>query len=189
MSSEQIANLYHSPQEAGYWTDKGAFNRNINLKNGKILEEVVPIGVKRLKNTLVMELSSFEGDIYEPIDNFLGLKVVDGDSRLHPYEKDGELLIQFIYYKIDGKEDKPRRIRPSAIMFGIHGDTEKASMEKGGHRAMGESADYYLEGTDTRYDPKADKSNSLRRFPFWRSGVWGDSVELAKKYLPEPQIK
>jgi hypothetical protein len=74
-------------------------------------------------------------------------------------------------------------------MFGIFGDTNKESAAKGGHRAMGESADYYLEGIDTQYDPAVDSNRGLRRFPFWRSGVWGNPVELAREYLPLPPAK
>lgn len=51
-----------------------------------------------------MILSTFEGDITEPIDNFLGLRVVRGDSRNHQYETDDELLIEIHYLKIDQME-------------------------------------------------------------------------------------
>lgn len=164
--------MYQSPQEPGYWTDKHVFKRDIQLKNGQRLEAVVPIGVKTENNSLVMVLSTFEGNITEPIDNLPGLKIVKGNSQNHLYESDEELLIEFTYYKLDKLEAKPRRIRPTRLMFGIYGDTEKESVDKGVHRALGESADYYLEGIDTQYNPVEDKLKGLRRFPFWRIGLW-----------------
>lgn len=178
-------NLYHNLESVGYWTNESDYLKNLTLKNKKVLIKVVPTEIGQLGETLIMKLSTFEGNILEPINNFPGLEIVRGDSKLHPHETDGELLIEFTYFKIDHMEDKPRRIRPTAIMFGIHGNTDKESLEKGGHRAMGESADYYLEGLDTQYDPKIDKVGGMRRFPFWRIGVWGDPTKLTKIYLPQ----
>lgn len=56
---------------------------------------------------------------------------------------------------------------------------------------MGESADFYLEGQDTQYNPGKGGNDGLRFFPFWRIGIWGDPTELAREYLPElpPQVK
>jgi hypothetical protein len=178
--------LYHSPQESGFWTSRRVFKRDISLRDGLVKEGVVPIGIKEQEGSLVMVLATFEGDITEPIDNFPGLRVVEGDSVKHPFETDGELLIEFDYLKIDQMEPRPRRIRPTGVKFGIWGDTEEASAEKGVHRAMGEKADYYLEGQDTQYDPGESGNEGLRFFPFWRIAVWGNPLEMAKEYLPEP---
>ena len=49
---------------------------------------------------------------------------------------------------------------------------------------MGESADYYLEGQDTQYDPGIDKNRGVRSVPFWRIGIWGNQVKMAREYLP-----
>lgn len=110
--------------------------------------------------------------------------MVEGNRAKNQYEEDGELLIEIHYLKKDQMEEKKRRIRPTGIKFGILGNTEKESAEKGGHRAMGESCDYYLEGYDTQYDPGESGEDGLRFFPFWRIGVYGDSKKLAKEYIP-----
>ena len=70
-----------------------------------------------------MKVSTFEGIITVLVDSLPGLRVVTGNSRSHPYETDGEPLIEFTYFKIDKIENKPRRFRPIRIMFGILGDT------------------------------------------------------------------
>lgn len=184
--TQETAKLYHNPGEVGYWSGKDAYNRDINLKDGSILKQVIPMRIREENGILEMVLSTFEGNVFEPIDNFPGLKVVKGDSKNHPHETDGELLIEIHYFKIDEMEDEPRRIRPTGIKFGILGDTKKASAAKGGHRAMGENADYYLEGEDTQYDPGESRHDGLRFFPFWRIGVWGDPKEMAIRYLPVP---
>ena len=177
-------NLYHNPQEKGYWSESKFLRKDIKLKDGRILSGVIPMKIKKADNTLVM---LFDGNVTEPIDNLYGFKTVQGNSTEHPNETDGELLTEINYFKIERMEDKPRRIRPTGIKFGILGDTEKGSLEHGVHRAMGESADYYLEGHDTQYKPGKDGNTDLRFFPFWRIGVWGDPIEQAKNYLPSPQ--
>lgn len=183
--SEKLS-FYHNPQEPGFWTGNSILTKNILLENKTVLEQVIPIGIEVQEGVLVMVLSTFEGNTTEPVDSFPGLKVVKGDSQNHPYETDDELLIEFTYLKIDKMELKTRRVRPAAIKFGIWGDTSKENAEKGGHRAMGESADYYLVAIDTQYDPARDSSKGLRQFPFWRIGVWGDPTQLAREYLPQP---
>ncbi len=181
-------NYYHNPTVLGFWTEMCVFYRDIMLRDGSMLKRVIPIGIREHDGTLEMVLSTFEGNVYESIDHFPGLTVVRGDSQNHPYEKDDELLIEFTYFhpRTEQMETQPRRVRPTAIMFGIHGDTDLESYNKGSHRARGESADYYLEGVDTQYDPKKDPNEGLRRFPFWRSRILGDPIILARKYLPEP---
>lgn len=180
-------NFYHNPTESGYWTHRCVFNRDIKLQDSEVLQRVIPIGIREHDGTLEMVLSTFEGKVFERIDRFLGLSVVRGDSQIYPNETDGELLIEFTYYspKNGQMEVKPRRIRPTAIMFGIFGDTSEESATKGGHRALGESADYYLVGYDTQYNPSQDPVGGIRNFPFWRCGVWGNPIELAKEYLPQ----
>lgn len=185
---ESKIDLYHSPQESGFWTDLDVFNRDISLKNGKTLSEVIPVGVREENGDLVMVFSTFEGDLTELIGNIPGLEVVEGNSAENPHEKDGEPLVQINYLKVGAMEVKPRRIRPTTIKFGIHGDTEQVSAERGSsHRAMGESADFYLEGHDTQYDPGEDGNADIRRFPLWRIGVWGDQQQMADVFLPKPQ--
>ena len=180
MSNE--INLYHHPQEGGFWTD--ALLRDIGFRDRTTISQAAPVGIEKEGKTLVMKVSTFDGIITVPVDSLPGLKVVTGDSRRHPHETNGQLLIEFNYFKIDKMENKPRRFRPTGIMFGILGDTELESAQKGGHRAMGESADYYLEGQDTQYDPGQDKNKGVRSVPFWRIGIWGNQVKMAREYLP-----
>ncbi|HUS89338.1 MAG TPA: hypothetical protein VMW91_08245, partial [Desulfosporosinus sp.] len=180
----QELSYYHSLEESGYWTGRPFLNRNIRLRNENLLKGVTLTGIREEKGTLAMVLSTFDGEITKPIDNFLGLRVVRGDSKNHPYEKDYELLIEIHYLKVDQMEDIPRRIRPTGIKFGILGGTSEESFRRDEHRAMGESADYCLEGIDTQYDPKKDTNKGSRAFPFWRIGVWGNSIEMAKEFLP-----
>ncbi len=180
MSNE--INLYHHPQEGGFWTD--ALLRDIGFRDRTTISQAAPVGIEKEGKTLVMKVSTFEGIITVLVDSLPGLRVVTGNSRSHPYETDGEPLIEFTYFKIDKIENKPRRFRPIRIMFGILGDTSIESAKKGGHRAMGESADYYLEGQDTQYDPDQDKNKGVRSVPFWRIGIWGNQVKMAREYLP-----
>ena len=182
MSNE--GKLYHHPNEVGYWTGDTALLRDIKLQDGTTTYGSAPVGIQEENGTLAMRISTFDGIITVPVDSLPGLKVVTGDSRRHPHETNGELLIEFNYFKIDKMENKPRRFRPTGIMFGILGDTELESAQKGGHRAMGESADYYLEGQDTQYDPGIDKNRGVRSVPFWRIGIWGEPERLAQEYLP-----
>ena len=187
MLNAENPNLYHNPAEVGYWTGKIGLLRNIALKDGTEYKRVAPVGIEEQDKTLKIVLSHIEGKILVPIDELPGLKVVKGDSSKYPYEKDNELLIEINYLKMDEMEDKPRRIRPTGIKFGILGDIEEASAQKGGHRAMGESADFYLEGIDTQYEPGESGTDGLRFFPFWRIGVWGNAQEMSSEFLPKPQ--
>lgn len=198
--------LYHSLNEPGYWTNpqlietespdgesitiKGpppievCRHRNIILEDGSILKQTRPVDICTRDDQLFMTMSTLEGDIEVPINSLPGMRVVRGNFANHEFEEDGELLIEINYLKIDTMEETSRRIRPTRIMFGILGDTDEISAQKGGHRAMGESADFYLEGIDTQYDPKTDTNRGLRYFPVWRLGLWGPQEEMAKEFLP-----
>ncbi len=181
------AEYYHSPQEAGYWAKRNLLKRDLSLKDGQLLKNVVPQGISKLGEELVMTLFSDSGIIHQPVNNLMGLEVVIGNSKERPFETDGELLVQFHYLKKGTMEEAPRRIRPAGIMFGINGETSRDAYEKGEHRAMGEDPDYYLEGTDTQYDPTTSPNGGFRIFPFWRMGVWGDQLEKAKEFGPQPR--
>lgn len=184
---EKPLSYYHDPRENGFWRDKPEYTlKRFTLKDNRILEGT-PVGFEIEDNKILMKLLTREGETRQVLINeFLGLNIVKGDSKNYPHEKDGELLIEFTYFKINKTEGKSRRVRPTRIMFGIYGGTEEEGVEKGVHKALGENADFYLEGIDTQYDPKKDGEKGLRRFPFWRIGVYGDPEELAKKYLPQP---
>lgn len=184
---EKPLSYYHDPRENGFWRDKPKYTlKRFTLKGNRILEGT-PVGIIIKDNEILMELSTLKNETFQvPINEFPGLKIVIGDSKNHPYEIDGELLIEFTYFKKDNLEEKPRRVRPTEIMFGIYGGTEEEGVGKGVHRALGESADFYLEGIDTQYNPENDGEKGLRRFPFWRIGVYGDPEVLAKEYLPQP---
>jgi hypothetical protein len=183
-----IANYYHPVTEPGLFTGSEVFFTELPLQNGQILKDARPIGFLEVDDDLVMVISTFEGKINKPVSEIQGFRVVRGDSTSHRYETDGELLIEITYLKVDTMEAVPRRIRPTAIMCGIHGNTEQLSAEQGtSHRAMGESADFYIEGHDTQYAPGETGTNDIRRFPFWRIGVWGNPLELRKHFLPQPQ--
>jgi len=179
--------LYHPPQEPkGYWTNQDYIRGNIGLEDGTILPDVTPIDITIKAGKLVMVLASPEEEMTVPINNFPGLRVVTGDSGTNSNEVDGELLIEIHYLKKGKMEKEPRRIRPTGIMFGIHGSTEeKEGVDGHSHRAMGEGASFHLVGVDTQYDPEEDSHQGSRRFPFWRIGIQGNSVELMRVYLPE----
>ncbi len=172
--------MYHHPGESGYWTGSDYARRKFRFL--EVVPELnpTPVGIKDQHGTLVMIFSTFEGKISCPVSDIPGLKVVQGDSQIYPHEKDGELLIEIRYFIRDQLEESVRRIRPTGIMFGIKGDTDENSP---GHRSLGESADYYLVGEHTIHP----SSGAERAFPFWRIGVYGQSSELAREFLPEPQ--
>lgn len=178
------AEYYHGPQEAGYWAMRGLLKKDILLKNGQLLKNVIPQAIWESGNELMLTLATDEKSIDKPLRSLMGLEVVKGDSGEHPFETDGELLVQFNYLKIDTLEARPRRIRPAGIKFGIYGEADREAYERGEHRAMGEDPDYYLEGTDTQYDPAKSPNGGFRIFPFWRMGVWGDQLAMAKKFIP-----
>jgi|GEM_PF-4221523 hypothetical protein len=179
--------IYHVTEENGYWTGTefmGAREIKLNGENRDFSGTVTPLGIEEREESLAMKLSTFEGEVFVPIDDFPGLTVVRGDSINHPHETDGELLIEINYFRPDGKDEEPRRIRPTGIMFGIMGDTDP-NISGSEHRWRGESADFYLEGHDTQYDPGNDGNSDLRSFPFWRLGIYGSSAEMAQAFLPE----
>lgn len=179
---EKLLSYYHDPRENGFWRDKPKYT----LRRFKPNLIGTPVGFEIKDKKILMKLLTREGETRQVlIDEFPGLKTVEGDSENHPYEIDGEPLIEFTYFKINKTEGKPRRVRPTRIMFGIYGGTEEEGEKNGVHRALGENADFYLEGIDTQYDPKKDGEKGLRRFPFWRIGVYGDPEALAKEYLPQ----
>ncbi|MBW7959902.1 hypothetical protein H3C65_00190 [Patescibacteria group bacterium] len=184
---EKPLSYYHDPRENGFWRDKPEYTLKRFTLKGNVILEGTPVGFEIEDNKILMKLLTREGETRQvPIDEFLGLNIVEGDSKKHPHEINGEPLIEFKYLKKDNLEKEPRRVRPTGIMFGIYGGTEEGGVEKGVHRALGENADFYLEGIDTQYDPKKDGEKGLRRFPFWRIGVYGDPEVLAKEYLPQP---
>lgn len=181
-------NYYHDPKDGGHWTKDYPLHRTILLKDQRVLDEVVPLAIAEAGGTFLLQFSNANKELINiDVRNIPGLEVVQGDSAQHPHEKDGEPLIEIHYLKVDNLETKPRRIRPIGIKVGIMGDTNQESLAKGGHRAMGESADYYLVGHDTQYDPGETGTKDIRHFPFWRLGVYGDQEEQAKQFLPEEQ--
>jgi hypothetical protein len=179
--------IYHGTEENGYWTSSDFMGvREIAIEGKDFFGTVTPLRIEEREGVLVMRLSTMEGEMLEPVDSFPGLKVVKGDSTNHSHENDGELLIEINYFRPDGKDEEPRRVRPTGIMFGIMGDTD-SSISGSEHRWRGESADFYLEGHDTQYPSGEDGNDDLRSFPFWRLGIYGDSTEMAKEFLPKPQ--
>lgn len=176
--------LYHPAQTEGYWTGKEEMRVGFDLFPIG-MSALRPLEIRQRMNTLMIVMLRHTSGVEIDVNMIPGLQVVRGDSTQNPHEVDGELLIEFTYLKVDKLESKPRRIRPTGIYFGIMGDTEASSAAGSSHRAMGESADYYLVGVDTQYDPQQDGAGAVRHFPFWRMGVWGPQQEKAGEWLPE----
>lgn len=175
--------LYHSLGEQGHWTGSPFTRKDFSFLDLEPQLNPIPIGFQERNGQLMMIFSTFEGNIPYPVDNISGMRVVKGDSKAWPQEEDEELLIEIHYLKEEEMELATRRIRQTGIKFGIFGGTEREDVEKGSHRAMGESADFYLEGEHTIYPPG---ENAKRRFPFWRLGVYGSQINLIENYMPVP---
>jgi len=184
MSNQELS-YFHKTSDVGLWTGKDDLNKSLRLKDpGELILDVTIVDLNKVGDTFEIVFGDYSGLTHFPIDKIPGMKVVRGNSSDFPYEVDGEPLVEIQYYKGEKTKNKPRRIRPTGICFGILGDTDEDSAS---HRAMGESADYYLTGLDTQCDPKTDPSHGIRYFPFWRLGVWGPVAEQEKIFLPEPR--
>lgn len=154
------------------------------LVDGTSLKNIIPISIaegldpdaEKPQTTLFLMFLSQENELVEiPISEVQGLRVSQG---LPGSELAGKLLVQATYYspKDGGKmENEPRNFQVARICFGIQ--------EK--HAEAGETKpDYYLEGPDQQYLLKGNTmGESLRKFPLWRLGVYGQALTQVPNFI------
>lgn len=151
-----------------------------NITPFRIVEGRAFDGTEVPPRTLYLNYIDVKGDVGTvDINSLPGLAVIDDPEH--------GLLIEFQYLssKDQELETKKRRIIPSSIHFGIQGNLRALGGSRNeGHMALSENADFYITGRDIQYDPEKDSGRGIRRFPFWRMGVYGPQVDQKRIFLP-----
>lgn len=178
-AQKEYARLRHFKEETAF---PPTLEKTLLLKDGPSLERIIPRtilpGLAEVPGEKTLYLYYNIAGQVEPkrieLSRLRGLDIVSVDDPL--LGKQPAVKLTYLKSKIDnGKlghtlEPGPRTVIVTGLYYGTHPQ----------HAEFGESDDIYLEGFDTQYP---HQSNRLRRFPFWRIGLYGDQKTLIPDFI------